>query len=311
VRDEASHTLAVGAPMLIGSPSRLLTLLDTLLLDGAPRRALLCALLRHGALWWTIDYLVDGRLVRAAKTHLNVTCDVCHTPSFIGPRYKCTVCPDFDMCDACFYSTHKHADTEFRVLERSEWRAITRVPGAESLATTTAAATTPATTTAATSENGSSSDSAEQRLLTTLSALLERAWRASMAATRDVDEAALLDVCVRALATLQRSLIGGGRRRRRLLADYAVRLLRSCRAALQHGAADDDGAVPRRSPLGVLLPPLLTALSGERVPSALASLLPYIGCVSDDETRADGLSSFTDLLQTLDSLCVKSKVIRF
>jgi len=33
--------------------------------------------------------------------HHNVTCDMCHESPITGLRYKCTVCPDFDMCEKC------------------------------------------------------------------------------------------------------------------------------------------------------------------------------------------------------------------
>ena len=31
-------------------------------------------------------------------THLNVKCDECCCPSIVGVRYKCAVCPNFDIC---------------------------------------------------------------------------------------------------------------------------------------------------------------------------------------------------------------------
>lgn len=33
--------------------------------------------------------------------HRNVTCDVCDMNGIVGVRYKCTVCPDYDLCSAC------------------------------------------------------------------------------------------------------------------------------------------------------------------------------------------------------------------
>eukprot|EP01017_Pseudomicrothorax_dubius_P046787 TRINITY_DN8291_c0_g1_i7.p1 TRINITY_DN8291_c0_g1~~TRINITY_DN8291_c0_g1_i7.p1 ORF type:complete len:240 (-),score=12.13 TRINITY_DN8291_c0_g1_i7:82-801(-) len=40
----------------------------------------------------------------AAVTHNDVFCDVCKTSDIKGIRYKCTTCPDFDLCSNCFPS---------------------------------------------------------------------------------------------------------------------------------------------------------------------------------------------------------------
>ena len=34
-------------------------------------------------------------------THSNVRCDGCNVFPIVGPRYNCTVCPDFDLCAKC------------------------------------------------------------------------------------------------------------------------------------------------------------------------------------------------------------------
>lgn len=42
--------------------------------------------------------------VPAAKIdviHYGVTCDNCNTQNIQGFRYKCTECPDFDLCAVC------------------------------------------------------------------------------------------------------------------------------------------------------------------------------------------------------------------
>lgn len=42
-------------------------------------------------------------------THQNITCDHCSQSNFQGRRYKCLVCPDFDLCESCEHSNeHKH-----------------------------------------------------------------------------------------------------------------------------------------------------------------------------------------------------------
>ena len=33
--------------------------------------------------------------------HAHVTCDECGTSPIVGIRYKCVVCPDFDVCEKC------------------------------------------------------------------------------------------------------------------------------------------------------------------------------------------------------------------
>jgi len=33
-----------------------------------------------------------------------VICDGCQIQNYIGPRFKCTICTDFDFCQKCFCS---------------------------------------------------------------------------------------------------------------------------------------------------------------------------------------------------------------
>jgi len=33
--------------------------------------------------------------------HTNVACDGCDVAPIVGPRYKCSVCKDFDFCKNC------------------------------------------------------------------------------------------------------------------------------------------------------------------------------------------------------------------
>ena len=39
--------------------------------------------------------------VSVETMHLNIVCDGCQTSNFKGRRYKCIVCPDFDLCETC------------------------------------------------------------------------------------------------------------------------------------------------------------------------------------------------------------------
>ncbi|XP_067852067.1 sequestosome-1 [Heptranchias perlo] len=51
-----------------------------------------------------------GQEKAAGPIHPNVICDVCNGP-VVGPRYKCTVCPDYDLCGTCkgkgFHKEHE------------------------------------------------------------------------------------------------------------------------------------------------------------------------------------------------------------
>ncbi|KYQ91936.1 hypothetical protein DLAC_07176 [Tieghemostelium lacteum] len=42
--------------------------------------------------------------------HYHITCDVCLQSPILGDRYKCTMCPDFDMCSSCFGNKTKIHD---------------------------------------------------------------------------------------------------------------------------------------------------------------------------------------------------------
>lgn len=33
--------------------------------------------------------------------HFGVTCDGCKKNPIVGRRYKCLVCPDYDLCEEC------------------------------------------------------------------------------------------------------------------------------------------------------------------------------------------------------------------
>ncbi|XP_059846678.1 sequestosome-1 [Hypanus sabinus] len=51
-----------------------------------------------------------GQDKSAGVVHPNIVCDACNGP-VIGPRYKCSVCPDYDLCGSCkgkgFHKEHE------------------------------------------------------------------------------------------------------------------------------------------------------------------------------------------------------------
>ncbi len=56
------------------------------------------------------DFLVQCRTPAGAVSavHANVRCDLCNAFPVLGARYKCSVCPDFDMCEACEAKDNQH-----------------------------------------------------------------------------------------------------------------------------------------------------------------------------------------------------------
>lgn len=56
---------------------------------------------------------------QASLLHQGVTCDGCNG-EVRGIRYKCTVCPDYDLCSQC-KSTGLHGEHEMMAIERPQW----------------------------------------------------------------------------------------------------------------------------------------------------------------------------------------------
>ncbi|KAL8607282.1 hypothetical protein ACOMHN_047613 [Nucella lapillus] len=42
------------------------------------------------------------------SVHPHVTCDACNMNPITGPRYKCRLCEDYDICDNCFHTIKSH-----------------------------------------------------------------------------------------------------------------------------------------------------------------------------------------------------------
>ncbi|KAI8619680.1 hypothetical protein BC830DRAFT_1165170 [Chytriomyces sp. MP71] len=50
----------------------------------------------------------------------HTTCDGCGKRGFTGPRYKCTVCPDFDLCAVCYFGEQQGSHEASHLFERLE-----------------------------------------------------------------------------------------------------------------------------------------------------------------------------------------------
>lgn len=58
--------------------------------------------------------------VEIKTVHLGVTCDSCHKNSFVGKRFKCLVCLDYDLCEECEdQNLHLHPMIRCSVQENS------------------------------------------------------------------------------------------------------------------------------------------------------------------------------------------------
>lgn len=63
---------------------------------------------------------IEEPQVNAEVVHAHVTCDECHASPIVGVRYKCVVCPDFDVCVNCeAKSTHAHPFLKIKHLHQT------------------------------------------------------------------------------------------------------------------------------------------------------------------------------------------------
>ncbi|KAK7486952.1 hypothetical protein BaRGS_00021768, partial [Batillaria attramentaria] len=66
------------------------------------------------------------------STHPHVTCDACAMCPIMGPRYKCKVCDDYDMCENCFRSIKSHRHPFLRYTEPESEPSFAGKPGKQS-----------------------------------------------------------------------------------------------------------------------------------------------------------------------------------
>lgn len=54
-----------------------------------------------GAPMNVIDEARDNLEAEFGPVHRNVSCDICLQDGIVGTRYKCTICPNYDLCETC------------------------------------------------------------------------------------------------------------------------------------------------------------------------------------------------------------------
>jgi len=55
--------------------------------------------------------------VESKTVHFRISCDMCQASPIVGIRYKCSVCPDYDLCEKCEsenWRQHSHPMIKFR-----------------------------------------------------------------------------------------------------------------------------------------------------------------------------------------------------
>ena len=58
--------------------------------------------------------------------HKNIICDKCGMDGIVGIRYKCAVCPDFDLCESCeSTSDHPHPFLKIKTIQQTPLKIFT------------------------------------------------------------------------------------------------------------------------------------------------------------------------------------------
>lgn len=62
--------------------------------------------------------------------HRGITCDACNRPNIEGTRFKCAVCADFDLCEACEKAIdHPHPMLKIKTLSQTPLKVFTIIKG--------------------------------------------------------------------------------------------------------------------------------------------------------------------------------------
>jgi len=64
------------------------------------------------------QYIINPAYIAPKTEHVGKTCAFCKMSPIIGVRFKCTICNNFDMCEACeAVIEHKHPKIKYREIE--------------------------------------------------------------------------------------------------------------------------------------------------------------------------------------------------
>lgn len=66
---------------------------------------------------------------RVPSCHHTVTCNSCHLSPISGPRFKCKVCENYNLCENCFYTKRSHRHSFLRITEPGSAAVYAGKPG--------------------------------------------------------------------------------------------------------------------------------------------------------------------------------------